>query len=56
MLEVMLKRGGPYAGMDIPEFYALVEELFSPEEAEVNNALSRSPVTAAELSTSDEEG
>ena len=56
MLEVMLKRGGPYAGMDIPEFYALVEELFSPEEAEVNNALSRNPVTAAELCKSDEEG
>jgi len=36
--------------MDIAEFYALVEELFSPEEAEVNNALPRSPVTAAELS------
>jgi hypothetical protein len=44
MLEVMLKRGGAYAGMDIPEFYALVEELFSPEEAEVNNALPRSPL------------
>jgi Pyruvate/2-oxoacid:ferredoxin oxidoreductase delta subunit len=48
-LEVMLKRGGPYSGMDIPEFYALVEELFSPEEAELNNALTRNPVAAAEL-------
>lgn len=46
MLEVMTKRGGPYAGMDIPEFYRLVEELFSPEEAEINNALTRKPATA----------
>ena len=50
MLDVMTKRGGPYAGMDIPEFYALVQELFTPEEAELNNALPRNPVTAAEIS------
>ena len=25
MLQVMMKRGGPYAGADIPEFYELVE-------------------------------
>jgi Pyruvate/2-oxoacid:ferredoxin oxidoreductase delta subunit len=49
MLEVMLKRGGPYAGADIPEFFEMVEEIFSPEEAEVNNAMSRNPVMAAEL-------
>jgi NAD-dependent dihydropyrimidine dehydrogenase PreA subunit len=46
MLDVMIKRGGSYAGMDIPEFYALVQELFTPEEAELNNALPRNPVTA----------
>jgi Pyruvate/2-oxoacid:ferredoxin oxidoreductase delta subunit len=51
MLEVMIKRGGPYAGMNIPEFYELIEELFSPEEAEVNNALSRKPVTASDLAS-----
>src|SRR5512143_1193511 len=51
MLEVMIKRGGPYAGMDIPEFYELVEALFSPEEAELNNTLSRNPVTAADLAS-----
>jgi hypothetical protein len=28
LLEVMKSRGGPYAGLDIPEFFALVEELF----------------------------
>ncbi len=49
MLDVMIKRGGSYAGMDIPEFYALVQELFTPEEAQLNNALPRNPVTAAEI-------
>jgi hypothetical protein len=34
---VMKSRGGPYAGTDVPEFLALVEELFTPEEAQVNN-------------------
>jgi len=49
MLEVMKKRGGGYAGMDIPEFYTMVEELFTPEEAEVNNALPRGPITAKDM-------
>jgi Na+-translocating ferredoxin:NAD+ oxidoreductase subunit B len=49
MLQVMTKRGGPYAGADIPEFYQLVEGLFSPDEAEINNALSRNPLPAADL-------
>lgn len=46
LLQVMKKRGGPYSGADIPEFYAMVEEMFTPEEAEVNNAMPRGPVTA----------
>ena len=49
MMGVMKKRGGPYAGMDIPEFYALVEELFTPEEAALNNLLPKGPVTAEAL-------
>lgn len=49
MLEVMTKRGGPYAGMDIPEFYALVEALFTPQQAEINNVLTRKPATAADI-------
>ena len=49
LLEVMKKRGGAYSGMDIPEFYAMVEELFTPEEAEVNNAMPRGPFTAKDL-------
>jgi len=49
LLEVMKHRGGPYSGLDIPEFYAMVEEIFMPEEAEVNNALSRKPATAEDV-------
>ncbi len=50
LLEVMIKRGGRWSGMDIPEFYDMVEELFTLEEAEVNNAFPRGPVTAIDLS------
>jgi len=46
LLEVMKSRRGPYAGMDIPEFYELVEALFTPQEAEVNNVLTRNSGTS----------
>lgn len=49
LLDVMRSRGGPYAGVDVPEFFDLVEELFSPEEAEINNALPRKPASAEEI-------
>ncbi|UCH23723.1 MAG: 4Fe-4S binding protein [Deltaproteobacteria bacterium] len=49
LLEVMKSRRGGFAGIDIPEFFELVEELFTPQEAEVNNALTRKPVTAADI-------
>lgn len=49
LLAVMQNRRGPYAGLDIPEFYALVEELFTPEEAEVNNVMGRQPETAKQI-------
>ncbi len=49
LLTVMRDRGGPYKGLDIPEFFGLVEELFTPEEAAINNALPRKPITAADL-------
>ncbi len=52
LLEVMKKRGGGYAGMDIPEFFNFVEELFTPQEAEVNNAMPRSFFTAKTLAAS----
>jgi Pyruvate/2-oxoacid:ferredoxin oxidoreductase delta subunit len=50
MLEVMQKRRGPYTGLDIPEFYSLMEELFEPQEAAINNVMSRKPATAEEIS------
>ena len=49
LLKVMKKRGGSYAGLDIPEFFAMVEVMFTPEEAEINNAMPRGPFTAAGL-------
>lgn len=49
LLEVMKKRGGRWSGMDIPEFFQMVEALFTPEEAEVNNAMPRGPTTAQDL-------
>jgi Pyruvate/2-oxoacid:ferredoxin oxidoreductase delta subunit len=49
LLEVMKERRGGYAGMDIPEFYSMVEELFTAEEAGVNNAMPRGPFTARDL-------
>ena len=41
----MAQRGGRYPGMDIPEFYDLARELFTPREASVAAALPRKPST-----------
>ncbi|MFH2131898.1 MAG: 4Fe-4S binding protein [bacterium] len=49
LLEVMQKRGGAYSGFDSPEFFAMVEAMFTPAEAEVNNAMPRGPFTAETL-------
>ncbi len=49
LYEVMKSRRGPYTGMDIPEFYDLVEELFTPQEAEVNNAMPQKPATLSDI-------
>ena len=35
----LAKQGGRPAAMDIPEFYNLIKEVFSPEEATVFNAI-----------------
>ena len=51
LLAVMQSRRGPYAGLDIPEFFDLVEELFTTEEAEVNNVLSKTPETIEEIAS-----
>lgn len=39
LCQKLAKRGGRFPGMDIPEFYDLVKELFTPEEASVFNAI-----------------
>ena len=39
LCEVLGKRWGRYPARDIPQFYALVEELFTPQEAAVYNAI-----------------
>jgi hypothetical protein len=49
MIDVMSKRGIVFGGMDIPEFYRVAKALFTPEEAEINNAMPRETFTAAEL-------
>jgi Pyruvate/2-oxoacid:ferredoxin oxidoreductase delta subunit len=47
LYEIMKSRRGPYSGVEIPEFYDMVQELFTPQEAEVNNAMPAKPLTAA---------
>jgi hypothetical protein len=37
----LAKRRDRYPGVDIPEFYALMEELFTPKEAAVYIAIPR---------------
>jgi Pyruvate/2-oxoacid:ferredoxin oxidoreductase delta subunit len=49
LFEVLKKRWGMYAGIDIPEFYEMVEELFTSEEAEINNAMPSGLFTAKDL-------
>ena len=49
LLDVMKSRGGAYSGADIPEFYAMVEEMFTPAEARVNNAMPKGPFTAVQM-------
>jgi hypothetical protein len=49
LLEVMKGRKGMYAGADIPEFFEMAEVMFTPEQAEVNNAMPQGPFTAADL-------
>jgi Pyruvate/2-oxoacid:ferredoxin oxidoreductase delta subunit len=59
LCETMAKRGGRYPGIDIPEFYEMAKELFTPEEAAVSNAIPRgfSPakVIAEAMGKSEEE-
>lgn len=47
LCQAMAQRGGRYPGMDIPEFYDLVQELFTLEEAEVAAAMPLKPAPAS---------
>jgi Pyruvate/2-oxoacid:ferredoxin oxidoreductase delta subunit len=49
MVGVMARRGMVFGGRDIPEFYKVVELLFTPEEAAINNAMPPKPFTAVDL-------
>lgn len=53
MVAVMTQRsmavGGIFGGKDIPEFYRMVEALFTPEEAEINNAMPSTTFSAEQL-------
>ena len=45
LCQTMAQRGGRYPGMDIPEFYDLVKELFTPDEAAMAAVLPAKPST-----------
>jgi Pyruvate/2-oxoacid:ferredoxin oxidoreductase delta subunit len=49
LMEKFAKKGGRYPGMDIPEFYELASELFTPEEASVAAAMPKGFCTAEQL-------
>jgi len=49
MIPVMNRRALAFGGMDIPEFYRVAKALFSPEEAEINNAMPAKTFSAADL-------
>ncbi|MDH4264617.1 MAG: 4Fe-4S binding protein [Deltaproteobacteria bacterium] len=44
---MMAQRGGRYPGMDIPEFYEMARELFTPEEAALAAVLPPKPAPAS---------
>lgn len=49
LCEHLAGRGGRYPGKDIPEFYALAERLFTPEQAEVYVSIPRGYHPAAAI-------
>jgi Pyruvate/2-oxoacid:ferredoxin oxidoreductase delta subunit len=59
LCQKLAKRGGRFPGMDIPEFYNLAKELFTPEEAAVLNAIPKgyhpANTIAADLGKSEQE-
>jgi len=51
LCKTMARRGGLYQGVDIPEFYELVETLFTPEEAALSNVMPKGFNTAGAIAT-----
>ena len=52
LCEEMARRGGRYPGKDIPEFYVLAEELWTPEEAAVTAVMTSRISTAVKVAAS----
>ena len=46
LMQNFARLGGRYPGMDIPEFYQMATELFTPEEASVASAMAEGSSTA----------
>jgi len=51
LVDAVNMRGGGAAGIKGPELYALMEELFTPEEAELATRIPLNPVSAADLAS-----
>jgi len=49
LCDTMARRGGYYPGMDIPEFYDVVQELFTLEEAAVASVMTPKPATSSAI-------
>jgi len=49
LCQALARRGGRYPGMDIPEFYTVVQELFKPEEAAMAAAMPMKPAPASAI-------
>lgn len=49
LCQALAQRGGRYPGMDIPEFYTVVQELFKPEEAAIAAAMPMKPSPASAI-------
>jgi hypothetical protein len=49
LLQSFARRGGAYPGMDIPQFFELASELFTPEEASIAVAMPEDGASAEQL-------
>jgi Pyruvate/2-oxoacid:ferredoxin oxidoreductase delta subunit len=49
LMQRFARKNVRYPGMDIPEFYEMVSELFTPEQASVASSMPHGPTTAEQL-------